>query len=602
MNKTSEIKNRMIKRAASLWGVQPNEIETSFDPLVTLLIDACATEVAKISSEVNNSQSRITEQLVQLMTPETLYGVRPAHGIAHVMPVASDSDIKPENLFYYNKKIGGDEANLKNIFFSPVQEFKLVNAAITHMLCDHDMYQVEMKTLTSVSEEVSAESTPSPSTIYLGIQPGNDNVDLINTSLFFEIMDVQDRELFYHHLRQAEFFYQEERINISVGYKDNELEEMKDLEALFSATPDKTRNIESDVKKIYAKHFVTINSSVMLDKGAKVPDEVMSAGGAELEEVCWIKVVFPSVISNTVLKNVFCSFNAFPVINRNQQLVSYQLKDFIDIVPVSTLDMFLDVKSVTNTSGQQYYHKENTEGQEEKGTYELRRDNLGKLDSRKAREYLLHMVDLLKDESAAFSLYGNDFLQTIVKKLNQNIASLEKKLIDINEYVAETNYLTIKPYKPKDTLLVEYWVTNGEEANHIKTGSALQTYKGSELRQKGVFLTSTFQGKNALNTEERLQAYRRALLTRNRIVTKEDVKALCFELCGNKVEQVEIKKVFKNSVGNNKGLIPTMEISLTASQNEEVSDYEWDAIKSNLLNILEKQSLSVFPYFVTVLK
>ncbi|UII28995.1 hypothetical protein LVD15_11365 [Fulvivirga maritima] len=151
-------------------------------------------------------------------------------------------------------------------------------------------------------------------------------------------------------------------------------------------------------------------------------------------------------------------------------------------------------------------------------------------------------------------------------------------------------------------MLVEYWVTNGEEANHIRAGATLQTYKGSELRQKGVFLTSTFQGKNALNTEERLHAYRRALLTRNRIVTKEDMKALCFELCGDKITQVEIKKVFKTGVGNNEGLVPTMEIFLTENKEVEISDYEWDAIKSNLLNILDKQSLSVFPYFVTVLK
>jgi len=37
-NKT-QVKNRMIKKAASLWGVQPNEIESTFDPIVTLLIN-----------------------------------------------------------------------------------------------------------------------------------------------------------------------------------------------------------------------------------------------------------------------------------------------------------------------------------------------------------------------------------------------------------------------------------------------------------------------------------------------------------------------------------------------------------------------------------
>ena len=56
-NTKEQIKNRMIKKAASLWGVSPNEIEMSFDPIVSMLISACAFEIEKIAAEVDDSQT-----------------------------------------------------------------------------------------------------------------------------------------------------------------------------------------------------------------------------------------------------------------------------------------------------------------------------------------------------------------------------------------------------------------------------------------------------------------------------------------------------------------------------------------------------------------
>ncbi len=598
----TEIKNRMIKKAASLWGVQPNEIETSFDPVVSLLIAACASEISKISSEINNSQTRVTEQFVQLMTPETVYGTFPAHGIAYVEPTSPKANITDQDLFYYNKKTKNAHQAIKNIFFSPAQKTQLIGARISHIICGSEAYELEGKSKLDLPSNI--EEKLSSSTIYLGIDSENDQLDLKNTSIFFEILDVQDRELFYHHLQQADFYINNEPIDVTPGYENSLKADHLDLQAVFSEIPNKTRNIENNVKKVYEKHFITIRSDVKLTKGNNTLEEITKFAGDEIENISdlhWIKIVFPRIISNATLKNVFCSFNAFPVLNRKLESISYQLKDYIDIVPLSTMDLFLDIKTVSNTSGQTYTLRENNTQKDRKGTYVVRKDNVGKLDSRKAKEYLLHLIELLKDESAAFSIYGNDFLQSNINKLNQNIATLEKKVSDMTKTVEERNYVFVKPYKKKDVLLVEYWTTNGDEANQIKTGSLLQSYKGSELKQKsGVFLTPTFQGKNALTMDERLYAYKRALLSRNRIVTKEDIKALCYELCGNKIKDIQITKTFRADIDLSKGMVPSIQIKLYPNASIKVSDFEWDAIKSNLLFLLEKQSLNLFPYHVVI--
>ena len=100
--------------------------------------------------------------------------------------------------------------------------------------------------------------------------------------------------------------------------------------------------------------------------------------------------------------------------------------------------------------------------------------------------------------------------------------------------------------------------------------------------------------------EERLLAYRRALLSRNRIVTREDIRALCYEICGNKIEHVKIVKGFKTDIQIAKGLIPCIEVILYAKNGNSTTNMEWDALKSNILSILEQQSLNIFPYKVTL--
>ena len=131
-NTKEKIKNRMIKKAASLWGVAPNEIEMSFDPIVSMLISACAFEIEKIAAEVDDSQTRITEKVIQLMTPETVNGPRPAHGIVYAEASDDKALIKPEFLFNYRKKEVHNETSLKykDIYFSPVQDFNLVKANV----------------------------------------------------------------------------------------------------------------------------------------------------------------------------------------------------------------------------------------------------------------------------------------------------------------------------------------------------------------------------------------------------------------------------------------------------------------------------------------
>ena len=221
---------------------------------------------------------------------------------------------------------------------------------------------------------------------------------------------------------------------------------------------------------------------------------------------------------------------------------------------------------------------------------------------RRSREYLVYLIELLKDESASFSFLNNDFLRNNLKGLNQLIALLENKVSEASNEVTQTNYVVLKPFKANDILLVEYWTTNGNAGNNIKSGSELSIYKGVGVKQgTGCLLTTTHGGKDELTMEDRLNSYRRSLLSRDRIVTKEDVKALCYELYGNKITNVEIKRGYTKNIDLKKGLIQCLEIVLTPNNQNVTEVAEWDSLRSNLLHFLEKNSINVLPYKIKML-
>ncbi len=600
-NTKEQIKNRMIKKAASLWGVAANEIEMSFDPIVALLIAACASEIEKISGEIHESQTRVTEKLIQLMTPETVYGAKPAHAILFAEPIEQKTLIKPEYLFYFKKKFSYKNTSVKykNIYFSPVQDFNLIDANIKFIAAGDQILEIDTKkNKKEIAQNINGLP---PSTLYLGLLKESKSVELNDISFYFELQDVVDKDLFYHHLKNTKWFVNGKEMDVSEGFYNTSEYRKINLDVIFNDTSTKTSNICLQTNKVYSKHYITVkskkNKGVKKSKFEELENVIESNKIKVDDDIVWIKVEFPRIISNSSLKSVFCSLNSFPVLNRELKDFTYEMKEFIDIIPIKSEDSFLDMKSIMNTKGDVYKSSLKNDTNIEKGTYIVRSDNVGKLEHRKAKEYIVHLIELLKDESASFSFFNNDFLQSNLKDLNQLISLLEKKVQEISNETSETNYVFLKPHKKKENILVEYWTTNGKMANGIKSGSSLEIYKGVGVKQRSSFLmTPSYGGQSDLSMKERLNAYRRSLLSRDRIVTKEDIKALCYELYDTKIKKVEITRGYINDIALNKGSIQCVEILLYPNSKNNTENHEWESINSNLLLFLEKNSLSVFPY------
>lgn len=600
------IKNRMLKTAAKIWGVSINEIETSFDPVVSLLISSCASEISKIQSRLNESENKVTEKLIELMTPETTYDSKPAHAIMYVNPQDDYVNLNADYLFYYKRKQAkNNTVNLQNIFFSPVQDFKVIRAAAKFLICGN-----EFKTLGQGDNQIQKrlkikEADTAHSAMFLGIESDLNNLNLEDVSLYFSCNDVDDADLFFHYLKYSKWSVNGRDLITSSGFYNSDESLKSDISSIFDYSSDKSYFISKQTLNYYQRFYVTIKTKTDFDypKQFNEVEELLSANGIKTDpNITWIKIVFPEEMSFKTLQSVSISLNAAPVLNKELKSFSYQMRSAINIIPVNSEGYFFDIKSINNTSGKSYQLKTKNINAGTKGTYYVRDKSIGKLDYRSAKEYLIHLMELLKDESASFSFMNHDFLHTNINSLNQQISLIEDKLSKSEIDFSDKKYIFLEPFGSKEVLLIEYWSTNGEDANGLKPGSNLEVYKALGVKQQGNYLiTSTFEGKSNLNLEERLNAYRSSLLSRDRIVTTKDIEALCFDLYKDKITKVAVSRTYKNNTELNKGLTPCILIELTANNSKNINSKEWELLNTHLHLNLKQRSMNVFPYVIEII-
>lgn len=94
------IKEEMIKTAGRLWNIPEDEIETNFDPLILLMIEACAAELEKIGYNIASSHTRLLNRLADLLVPEALLGPVPASCVASAIPVENVAELTNQHHFY----------------------------------------------------------------------------------------------------------------------------------------------------------------------------------------------------------------------------------------------------------------------------------------------------------------------------------------------------------------------------------------------------------------------------------------------------------------------------------------------------------------------
>ena len=393
-----------------------------------------------------------------------------------------------------------------------------------------------------------------------------------------------------------------EPLTIKMGLPTQEANPATELYAAFDAEAQYT----DSVLNLYTRHFITITGISRGKEKVQYPagfEKVFPAKDLQkLSGKCiWIRVEF-NPAADQMLPDLVCGLNCFPVVNKKLNEFTFRLAQNLNIVPLKSTDYFYSVKSLYNQDGMAYTGNPlNTPRNLDSGTYLLRHGNVERFDSRESAELINYLLDLLRDESGAFSVLGNEFIASGLKQLNQTLSLIEQRMNNQPDTKEAQHYLFISPFNENENVFVSFWSTNGQLANNIKAGNKLELYASGELRSESiVFVTTTISGRAKLNDVESLGAFKSAQLSRDRIVTQQDIRMACFHELGSELEDVTVEKGFAVSSEVKSGFIQTVNVKLKISRSNRYTGDEWADICENLGARINKNSTGFTPVRVMV--
>lgn len=606
------IKDRILKRAARVWGYSDSELETSFDPIVALLLEACAAELEKLSVEMNNSHARIVERLIEVMSPASNAGAIPSRTIIHAKPTENNYRVSLDHQFYCKKSIPNIydpvKPTVKEVYFGPTGNFDLSTADVEFMAFGNTMYNLSR----TVHKEfyLKSEKSLKPSTVWIGIRCQDVNDVLKRLMFYVDVKNSHQREVFYHYLKQSKIFLGDKQLNFKEGYNVNTKD--LDIDAVITKNYNRINQIYSEVNKFYFDKFIHLTDDIALDASMlKLPTEIATTFENDrlnsLNDVLWLRIEFPEVINNNIFESLSFALNSFPVINKRLINLAQRIDPYINYIPLVNDDHFLDLEMISDSKGFNYHIKQfsqNLEG----GEATLRNNGVERFDERNASEIIQYLLELLKDESASFSVLGGDFVRNVIAEMNQLIATLEQQTKESSFLKSNFPYVVIKSNviderNENDSFFINFWSTCGEEANDIKPGTKLDLPFGTDFLANTMYLVQpSVGGRTRLTSNEKILSYRQALLSHGRVVTFADIKTFCLKHFGHTINHIEVNKGTKIDASLKTGFVRTIDIKVNKNQESEIhfSDNEWDYLCDNLMHKLDQVSSNIYPYRLIV--
>ena len=603
----ASIKSRLTRQAAELWGYSEADLD-GFDPLVQLLLEACAVEFEKIGQELHNTQQRLVERLATLLNPDVVDAPSPAHAVAQAR--ASDTAVVLPNdaQFAFVPPAVGRQAAGQEIFFSPLQATRLVRGSVQCLATDTTVWVVEP---TGQKRVVAQAATPPPASyrrLWIGVKLPPQGINFEDLTFYFDWLNEPRRAAYAAFLPGEQWLLGGIEVQPQPGLPEP-AEATGTAAGALNREYDFLHRIEQRIRDLYSPAFVRLKGpagALSTYAPRPYPAELAAAfdPATELQALTqpltWLEVRFAHALPPEAFNQLVCALNCFPVLNRRLHKVLYRLQPALNLFPLASEELFLAVRDVYSLSNVAYRSTTLADiGEGATDTYTLRTHGVGRFDTRTGREALRELLELLRDESRAFTAAGTDFIGTILRELDQNLARLEERLDRTSTAEQPVPYLLLRPQDVDDSVYLEYWSSNGAAANRLPAGSALRVDDGQYIDEVRL-LSNTTGGRERPRPEERTHALRRNLLARNRLVTLADIKAACWAELGLHLAAVQVEKGFLTGATPGAGFVRCIRVQLTPGASSRLSAAEWQQAARELDTALSGQSAMNLPYEVVL--
>lgn len=600
------VKSRLKKTAAKSWGYQESDAE-GFDPVIDLLFGACATEFERLSTELYTSQKRILEKVSQILLPEVFLCPVPSYAIMHGKPSSTEKTTTQTDQFVFKKEFPGktsEKPEQKKIYFSPLPGFRLINAELVFLATSSEILQVNNGSQREIVFQSETQKFPHESKIWLGLKIDPQVESLKNVSFYFDWYNNPDRNHLLKLLRVSQWFMDGKSLSVKTGFS-KEIDRQYDSETTdINSYLNLNIKTEKRITQFFENQFITITDDslpVHQSFPSEFPDFYQSGTIDKLtEELCWIEIKFPEIFPVSKLSGTHVSPTAFPVLNRrlHDSNRPHTLNKDLNILPIITADQFFAIRDIVSSNQIKYQEVPFKRVSDfAPGTFTVRTEGLKRFDKRDAYEYVQYLQELLREEYIAFESMGSSLMEKELNELQVIINRLRLNVTKSKETKDNALFVIIKSQLAEDVWL-QFWSTAGASGNNIPAGSVTINTDFDKKNLK--LLTSSFGGKNSPDQIERIALFKHELLTRNRIVTREDIKMACFAELGNKLEQVEISQKPILSGARSTGFQNCIHILLNFK--EAKSENEKENMISHMEKTLQQKSSCIYKYHVEIVE
>lgn len=592
------IKDRMLKTVMHFWGIDKTE---SLDPLVSLLIEALSSEIYTLSNEVATIEARLLDKLAEILIPGTKTTALPAHAIACTQPIDAEYVLKKGSSVFYEDFNFNRKNKVKSMYFTTICDTHLKRGTVRYMIYNGICISLDKNMSKNIIERLTIPD--SASTVWMALDMDHSIDTLKDLSFYLDFPNLNNRSEYSRLLPFTAWSVNGQDIKIRTGLETAETGKHELMKRLSQY--DTVNQIDRDICNLYNSKFISIDDDCRL-KRIKYPLELENFITSSIkltEEFCtpllWIRIQFPPVFLSEILEDITININAFPIVQKLQKSINVKLDELTNIIPLITNDneYFLSVNSVKDAHGRHYLELSDKEDMgERQGSYSIRHGGCERFDTRDARDYLVRLLDLLNEESATFSSIFKGKNKELTEEMFNLINRMKLNVSDIAEKREMTNYLIMDTPAVGEVIISKYWVTNGANANGIKSGLKLAPGLGVEIQPLFTFLvTNTTGGKQPLSPQEKIGRFKNTLISRDRIITSEDIKDFCLMEYPDIITDVNVQRGLAQSGKPQGGLTRTIDVYIYTN-GRAMNEMDKDNLYWNLSSKLRTRSPETFNY------
>lgn len=581
------IKERLLDRALDLWGI---EDERQLDPVVDLLLEAVAFESFQLEETLARADAALLGRLSRLLIPQKWMLPRPAHGLLSVHPKSGEHlmELSPHDHFSVNRVVQGVKS--PPLFFTPLYATQLLDAQIRYRLWGTQLEELGRRRCYT-EQAFAEEDRLGDHTLYLGIQIAEEN--LVHTDRL-RLAILPERGELLPFLSEIQAFDACEHPLV--------IQAQNIPEASYEG------HYVQDLKEHYCHYLYEIE--LQESKASCSLTSLFPKLKAELHELhdvasqlYWIRLEFPAVFTLDDMASMGVHLNTVPVINRRLIRKLHSLEREGRILSLSTSDQghFLSIESLEDNLGKVYIPRERSYEAGALGVYSLYFGDLERFDASDAQRQLRRVLQLVREEGNAFSAVDNSSFASVLKELQDRLTTLEKTVGKMqSESGPSKAFLMTMPEAEAEHLALSYWESTGGLANGLSPQDIIQSLEPDKFDSASIRLRTKTKGGRAAETEDMLIAHLRyGLLSKERIVTREDVKSYLKHRLGITLKQVDLRDGVTISQEPNKGLVRCTDVFLElVKQGTELNEEEQAHLSSRLETELKERSVAHTTYKV----